>query len=439
MFPDKTPKFTIYHIAALLASGWFLVMCASPLIRMTPQGTVEFSQVFRRHLDASSASSPLHHHRSVRVPRPEEYPALLPLKYMSKDQREQHLPEVRRLLHWDDLDISVIDKLETQDSFQSVRGLTILTSVIGFVALCVIVVSIGALVFIFAETFVIVWIASYQTVERILKFAFNIPGGLELACYHLLGKGVRHAALEQQSIFTGFLLMCAAVGLFATVAILRKIPHHPKNHGLLQYALICAFLGTMLFHSTYFGAVFAALLFTRLGLISYADGMGAFLFGFGNEFLMVKCLFSSLGVLSLLTVVRVLFQMKESVFEPGLAFFGGFGSLLAGLILSSRWYHREQVVYVWSNVFFMVLNVMLMSLGLILQMSSVTPVSGAFLGFWVLEKMCEIPLFHKSATLKWLGLATASGMVYWTVSFVGENPEWFVNAVNGQLSAMLLG
>jgi hypothetical protein len=423
----KRSAFTVHHFAALAASAWFLAMC----------GNCMFSAA-----NPSLLTTTVHQKQQSRVPLVGEYPILLPLKFAPMDKRNHLLAEVRNQLNWSDLSFATIDKMEVSDLIVPeestfTNGIMTITSVIRFLSMSCIVLACGALGYIFSNSFIALWILSLQLVIVVIRLVDNIPGFWEGLLYTLLGMTM-NVAHKHNSVFFGFLVMFAAIGLFASSAYLREIPRNSDSHGLLNYAIACMFIGTLIFDSTHFGVVFAALLSSRVGLLTYANGTGGFIFGFAKQYLMVQCLLSSFINIIVLIIMRSVFDVKDSPFEPGLAFFGGFGSLLATLIMSSRFYSKALGEYLWFNTFFIFLVfLVLMPLGLVYQMACVTPVAGGFLGFWVLEKATEVPVFHSSATAAWIGMAIVSFVVYQLALFVHEHPSWFVETTNRLLLNLL--
>ncbi|HMW90631.1 MAG TPA: hypothetical protein PKN86_07310 [Candidatus Obscuribacter sp.] len=150
---------------------------------------------------------------------------------------------------------------------------------------------------------------------------------------------------------------------------------------------------------------------------------GCVALGWESEKQIPKSVVSSLIILGLYVALKLSGNMTGpmAIFETGAIFMGAFVYFLGLLIMSSKWYSKEN--YVQLQVVTIISGIAAFYLGNAFHIGGLLGVGGTFFVLYLLEKYYEIPWKGIGWAWSFLGLAL---FLYFVVGFANSHPQYFI-------------
>ncbi|MBI4450043.1 hypothetical protein HY634_03220 [Candidatus Uhrbacteria bacterium] len=151
--------------------------------------------------------------------------------------------------------------------------------------------------------------------------------------------------------------------------------------------------------------------------------------GFKDDDAVARGTFAALFILVGFVLLRVFGTRVPAlaVFEGGAYWMGAFVGYLGLLIISSKWYTKEN--YGIMQVVMVVAGVLALVVGSVFHISELQKIGGTFFGLWAVEKLAEIPVASKE------GVA----VLCLVVAGVLAGGAWYVSAHLDTFAPYLIG
>jgi hypothetical protein len=186
------------------------------------------------------------------------------------------------------------------------------------------------------------------------------------------------------------------------------------------------------FDSQLIGFLAVVALFVALGFI-FIPLPFVYLIGFGKRDMIPRSMGVAFCFLSAYIYLAFNDAMWSSsavprVFRPGITGMGTFVFFLGGIIVSSRYYHGNDVDvahYIWVNLFVCACGMCCVALGsMVPELYLLKSVGGTFFVLFLLEKYIEIPWRNAG----WVWAALLLGVLLYGISWwASENPEYLLS------------
>jgi hypothetical protein len=327
----------------------------------------------------------------------------------------------------------VLDQIKTTGKTNGL--LDKLLGFFSFVNVLWIISIIGMAVLFFPALYSLIGSLAEDILKLIIKFSFLIEPCSYAFCYYLVVSSTKYGSNTKTlnhsvySLNTGIFIAFAGLALYTAATIYSYSKYEKKDKKvsmdlLYVFTIIPYYLMAYYYQSVLLGFCSVIAFYSMLGFGVRADTLSLYI-GFANDDIMERiCLISSLMILILFTSGHTLPRDIVYPVSTALYIFGPITYYLALLIMSSKYYARND--YFKMQLTMIVSLVIGLFIGGTFNIASLFNVSITFMCLYLTDKTTEI-VIEKYTSICLFGLSL---LLYKVSMYLHTHPEFVINMFN---------